>query len=73
MIKKLEIRTPGQGLHEFTSEVDAAVSESEVDQGLCTVFVQHTSASLVIQENRLGKVKLCRKSALRDRCEGLPI
>jgi len=51
MIKQLEIRTLGQGLHEFTAEVEAAVSESEVDQGLCTVFVQHTSASLVIQEN----------------------
>jgi len=51
MIKQIEIRTPGQGLHEFTAEVEAVVSESEMDQGLCTVFVQHTSASLVIQEN----------------------
>lgn len=51
MIKRIEIRTPGQGLHEFTYEVQEAVREAEVDQGLCTVFIQHTSASLMIQEN----------------------
>ena len=51
MNKKLTIRTPGQGLHEFTGEVEAAVGESGVRDGLCTVFVQHTSASLTIQEN----------------------
>jgi secondary thiamine-phosphate synthase enzyme len=51
MIKRIEIRTPGQGLHEFTADVEEAVREAEVDQGLCTVFVQHTSASLIIQEN----------------------
>ena len=51
MIKRIEINTPGQGLHEFTYEVEQAVREAEVDQGLCTVFIQHTSASLIIQEN----------------------
>jgi secondary thiamine-phosphate synthase enzyme len=51
MIKRIEIRTPGQGLYEFTYEVQEAVREAEVDQGLCTVFIQHTSASLMIQEN----------------------
>ena len=51
MIKRLEIQTPGQGLHEFTAEVEQVVHESEVDQGLCTIFLQHTSASLIIQEN----------------------
>ena len=47
----LEIRTPGQGFSDFTSEVQDVVSRSGVRSGLCTVFVQHTSASLVIQEN----------------------
>ena len=51
MIKRIEIQTPGQGLHEFTYEVEQAVQEAEVDQGLCTLFIQHTSASLIIQEN----------------------
>ena len=51
MIKLLSIRTRGQGLHEFTSEVAAAVNDTEIDEGLCTLFIRHTSASLLIQEN----------------------
>ena len=51
MVKKLSIRVPGQGLHEITREVAEAVRESGVREGLCTVFLQHTSASLTIQEN----------------------
>jgi secondary thiamine-phosphate synthase enzyme len=51
MIRKIQIRTHGQGLHEFTHDVDSFVRESKVQEGLCTVFVQHTSASLTIQEN----------------------
>jgi secondary thiamine-phosphate synthase enzyme len=41
----------GQGLHEITREVEAVLSAAAPDDGLCTVFVAHTSASLVIQEN----------------------
>lgn len=51
MIAAISVRTPGQGLHEITSEIEAAVAKSGADNGLCTVFLQHTSASLVIQEN----------------------
>jgi secondary thiamine-phosphate synthase enzyme len=51
MIKQLAIDTPGQGLHEITADVNAAVRSAGIEQGLCTVFVRHTSASLVIQEN----------------------
>jgi secondary thiamine-phosphate synthase enzyme len=51
MVKKLSIRTTRQGLHEVTDEVRAVVRESGVSEGLCTVFIQHTSASLTIQEN----------------------
>jgi secondary thiamine-phosphate synthase enzyme len=51
MVRNIVVRTSGQGLYEFTHEVDAAVQEADVREGLCTVFVQHTSASLVIQEN----------------------
>ena len=50
-VERLQIRVAGQGLHEVTREVAEVVSRSRVDEGLCTVFVQHTSASLVIQEN----------------------
>jgi len=47
----LEIEAPGQGLHLFTEKVVAVIRELQVDEGLCTLFVQHTSASLTIQEN----------------------
>ena len=51
MIGRIEIRTRGKGLHEITSKVQALVEESGLRDGLCTVLVQHTSASLTIQEN----------------------
>jgi secondary thiamine-phosphate synthase enzyme len=51
MVKKISLRISGPGLHEVTREVRSAVGESGVTEGLCTVFLQHTSASLTIQEN----------------------
>ena len=51
MIRELTINTQGQGLTEITRDVAAAVSDADFDQGLCTVFICHTSASLTIQEN----------------------
>jgi len=51
MISTLEIRTSGPGLTEFTADVAATVRAADLREGLCTLFVQHTSASLVIQEN----------------------
>ena len=47
----LEVRTPGRGFTNLTARVAQAVAESGVRTGLCTVFVRHTSASLVTQEN----------------------
>jgi secondary thiamine-phosphate synthase enzyme len=51
MVKRITIRTRGQGLHEITGDVQATVEETGVTDGLCTILVQHTSASLTIQEN----------------------
>jgi secondary thiamine-phosphate synthase enzyme len=51
MIRTIGIRTKGKGLHEITGEVSSAVTESGLEEGLCTVMIQHTSASLTIQEN----------------------
>jgi secondary thiamine-phosphate synthase enzyme len=51
MIRQLAISTPGQGLHEVTTQVAAIVRQAKVDEGLCTLFIRHTSASLVVQEN----------------------
>lgn len=47
----LQLPPRGPGLHEVTAKVAAVVSASGVARGLCHVFVQHTSASLLIQEN----------------------
>lgn len=51
MIEKVEINAPRQGLFMITDEIGAVVRQSDFKQGLCTLFVQHTSASLIIQEN----------------------
>ena len=51
MIPKLRVATRGQGLTEITRELQAIVADAAVDDGICTLFVQHTSASLVVQEN----------------------
>jgi secondary thiamine-phosphate synthase enzyme len=51
MVRSFNVRTPGQGLHEITELVSVIVRESEIEEGLCTVFIRHTSASLTIQEN----------------------
>ena len=51
MTTLLRVTTRGQGLVEITREVADAVEASGVSEALCTVFVQHTSASLVVQEN----------------------
>ena len=51
MIVHLNVSTSGQGLHLITAEIEAAVRKSSVHEGLCTVFLRHTSASLLIQEN----------------------
>ena len=48
---KLEVRSKGKGTCEITDEVQRLVDESKVDNGTVTVFVQHTSCSLIIMEN----------------------
>jgi secondary thiamine-phosphate synthase enzyme len=49
--QRITVRVDGPGLHEITREVAAAAAEAGVGDGLCTVFIPHTSASLTIQEN----------------------
>jgi secondary thiamine-phosphate synthase enzyme len=48
---RIEAATRGKGLYEITAQVEQWVREQEVRQGLLTLFIQHTSASLTIQEN----------------------
>lgn len=49
--RSVEIRTRGRGTYEITRELQAAVADSGVGEGLCHVFVHHTSASLIVCEN----------------------
>ena len=51
MQTRFSISTSGQGLYEFTDEVRNFVSNSGIGEGLLTLFVRHTSCSLLIQEN----------------------
>ena len=51
MIQQLSIAVQGQGLYSITGQVMPLVSRCENPEGLCTLFIRHTSASLLIQEN----------------------
>lgn len=53
----LEIATPGRGMQDLTDRVNAAVAGSGVREGLCCVFVHHTSASLILCENADPQVR----------------
>ncbi len=48
---RLSLPVRGPGLHEVTQEITAWLAEQQIGDGLLTVFVRHTSASLLIQEN----------------------
>jgi secondary thiamine-phosphate synthase enzyme len=50
-LEKLTVRTRARGFYEITREVQSFVSQAGVQTGLCTLHLQHTSASLLIQEN----------------------
>jgi secondary thiamine-phosphate synthase enzyme len=47
----IEVATKGRGTYDVTGDVERVVAASGIATGLCTVFIRHTSASLVIQEN----------------------
>lgn len=47
----LQENTRGPGLYDITGQVEAFVKDSDIDTGLLTLFIRHTSASLTIQEN----------------------
>lgn len=49
--ERLSINSAGRGFHEVTDQVDGVVGRSNIRDGLCHVFIQHTSASLLITEN----------------------
>jgi secondary thiamine-phosphate synthase enzyme len=48
---RIEVRTNGKGLYEITDEVQSKIHKCGVQNGTATVFVQHTSCSVIIMEN----------------------
>lgn len=51
MVGHVEVRTRGKGLHDVSGRIQEVVDTSGVEEGVCTVMIRHTSASLTIQEN----------------------
>ena len=51
MINQLAIAVHKQGLHDITAEVKQVIKQAQIREGLCTLYIRHTSASLLIQEN----------------------
>ena len=51
MIEQISITVQGQGLYPITGQIAPLVARAASSEGLCTLFVRHTSASLLIQEN----------------------
>lgn len=49
--RPITVRAPRRGLHDITEQVAKAAREGGVRDGICTLFIRHTSASLIIQEN----------------------
>jgi len=55
--QSLNLRTAGRGTTELTAMVERVVGDSGIKRGLCNVFLQHTSASLILCENAAPAVR----------------
>ena len=51
MAIEITVSVSSQGMHDITTQVRGLVQDSSLDNGVCHLFIQHTSASLLIQEN----------------------
>ena len=51
LTKNLSITTSGKGTYEITDKIETLVNESKIENGVVTVFAQHTSCSLIVMEN----------------------
>lgn len=57
MVTSISLTAVGQGLHDITRLVSSEVQACGLKEGLCTLYIQHTSASLLIQENHDPSVR----------------
>lgn len=62
---RIKIATPGQGLHEITQSVTGWVAAQGMTTGLLTLYLRHTSASLLVQENAAPEVRADLEDFLR--------
>jgi secondary thiamine-phosphate synthase enzyme len=62
--KTLSINTNGRGLHDFTEKINQQIRDWQVVEGMAYLFVQHTSASLVINENYASSARRDMESFL---------
>ena len=63
---RLDVETKGQGLYEVTAEVASWVASQGISAGLLTLFLRHSSASILIQENAAPEVRADLLAFLRD-------
>src|ERR1700704_7158459 len=49
--KHFTVATTGKGTYEITDKIEAVVRESKIENGIVTIFAQHTSCSLIVMEN----------------------
>ena len=64
--EELVVETRGRGSVEITAQVAAAVDASDIDDGLCHLFIRHTSASLMVNENADPAVLTDLETFMRD-------
>ena len=64
--EELVVETVGRGSVDITEQVAAAVDASDVDDGLCHLFIRHTSASLIVNENADPAVLQDLETFMRD-------
>ena len=64
--QSFEVNTRGRGLHEITGQVSSAVAGCGLHNGLCTVWIRHTSASLIVCENADPDVLVDLETFLTD-------
>ncbi len=66
--EEFEYQSAGRGTYEITQVVEALVQKSGVQEGLCHVFIQHTSASLIISENADSDVRVDLETFMSKVC-----
>lgn len=54
---EIVLQSPNRGTYNITDKINRLVIESEIQSGICHIFIQHTSASLIITENADPKVR----------------